>query len=44
MEDVDEDEVVVDVVDVVEAVAEEMEDMINLTRFRSSLKKTGPRD
>lgn len=44
MDDEDDDEVVVDAVDVVEAVAEEMEDMINLTRSRSSLKKTGPRN
>lgn len=41
---VDEDEVVVDDVDVEVVVAEEIEDMINLTRLQSSMKKTGPRD
>ena len=42
--DVVEDEVVVDAVVVVAVVAEEIEDMINLARPQSSLKKTGPRD
>lgn len=39
--DEDDDEVVADVV---EAVTEDMEDMVNLTRFRSSLKKTENED